>query len=149
MIKCWSSICDKSVCVCVYEKGSICVHINICSLSWFNSPLQHLRSNPCLCLWETVSCTDVSVFCFVFFPEDYDWRGVCCSERGSLLTQGWGAGKKSRARLLPPPALNPCFKICDLCAVVGVNTHTNRRSLFSFPLLGSRGQTVSWELESQ
>lgn len=101
-----------------------------------------------------------------------DSGGGCPSERGSPLTRR-GRGVRSReeeqstdtallAWLTSPAALPflPRFKICDLCTPCGELTHTNT-SLPSplpsppaisgslSPLLGSRGQTVSWELESQ
>lgn len=127
------------VCVCVYETRSICVHINICSLSWFNSPLQHLRSNPCLCLWETVSCTDVFVFCF----QSTMIGGEFVVPREEVFSpRGEEQERRAERGYSPPPALNPRFKICDLCAVEGVNTHTNTRCLFSFPLLSGQGDKL-------
>lgn len=42
----------------------------------------------------------------------------------------------------PPPALNPCFKICDLCAVEGVNTHTQTRAAFSLSLSSGQGDKL-------
>ena len=59
-----------------------------------------------------------------------------------------GEGKKSRAELCCPPPFTPVLR-----SVIFVRwrelTHTNTSSLFSLPLLGSRGHTESWELESQ
>ncbi len=72
-----------------------------------------------------MSHTDVVLF------VDHDFWGVCCSGRGNCLTQGWDAGKKSWALLLLL-ALNPCFKICDLCAMKGVNTHKHTQHMGPF-----------------
>lgn len=70
---------------------------------------------------------------------------------GEFVVLGEEAASPREEALLPR-ALNPCFKICDLCAMQGVNTHKHMQYTQPFlclPLLGSRGQTVSWELESQ
>lgn len=147
MIKCWSSICDKSVCmyacVCKREGAYVCiltyVHC-VCLIPLYTT----LKISLVCALGE--KCHALMCFCL---SEDYDLRGVCCSGRGSHLTQGWGAGKKSWAELCYSPLpLTPVLRSV-IFVIQRELTHTNTSSLFSLPLLGSRGQTVSWELESQ
>lgn len=41
---------------------------------------------------------------------------------GEVVVLGEEAASQREEALLPR-ALNPCFKICDLCAMQGVNTH--------------------------
>lgn len=53
-----------------------------------------------------------------------------------------GEMKRRRVALgYSPPALNPCFKICDLCAIEGVNTHkhTQHTQPFLSPSLRVKG----------
>lgn len=120
----------------------MCVHINICSLCLFNSHLHHFKNRSFLCF----KADEADVVLFV--------RRLCFM--GSLLFQERKSshpGVKSRDEELssatPPP--NPLTLVSRsvIFALRRELTHTNTSSLFSLPLWGSRGQTVSWELEIQ
>lgn len=146
MIKCWSSICDKIVCmytfVCVREGACVCI-----------STYVH-----CVCLIPIYTTLKIGLLlCFKADEADVVLfvRRLCFM--GSLLFQERKSshpGVKSRDEELssatppPPKPVNPCFKICDLCATEGVNAYKHKQP-FYLPLWGSRGQTVSWELEIQ
>lgn len=98
MIKCRSSICDESVCLCVWERENICVHINICSLCLFNSPLHHFKNKPFLYFRGENNVDQCCSVCLKIMIL----RGVCCSGRGSCLTQG--KARWRRAEL--------CYPLC-------------------------------------
>lgn len=72
------------VCVCEREREreSICLLISICSTCLFNSPFYHFLKYVCA---SGGKCQALVLLCLT---GDYDLKGVCCSGRGSPLTQG-------------------------------------------------------------
>lgn len=107
------------------------MHINICSLCLFNSHLHHFKNRSFLCF----KADEADVVLFV--------RRLCFM--GSLLFQERKSshpGVKSRDEELssatPPKPVNPCFKICDLCATEGVNAYKHKQPFLS-PTLRVKG----------
>ena len=83
--------------------------------------------------------------------EDYDLRGgfVVPGEE-AVSPRGEVQGRSAELCYSPLP-LTPVLRSVIFVPrreLTHTNTH-NTRSLFSLPVSGSRGQTVSWELESQ
>ena len=144
----------KTVCVCTYvcvcERGSICVHINICSLHLFNSPLQ-------LCKYKSFPCCrggHVIHWCCSVCLRIKIWGEFVVPREEAVSHRGEEKGRRAELCYSPPPGPLPLTSVLRSVIFVpqGELTHTNTHntcSLFSLPVLGSRGQTVSWELESQ
>lgn len=59
----------------------------------------------------------------------------------AVSPRGEEKGRRAELCYSPPPALNLCFKICDLCTTGGVNTHKHTQHMQSFlsPRLGVKG----------
>lgn len=96
MIKCRSSICGERARLCAWESASVCVHIDICSLCLFNSPLHHFKIRPCcrggnIVQWCCSVCLRVMIGGeFVVLGEEVD--------------SPWGEAKGRRAKL--------CYPLC-------------------------------------
>lgn len=144
MIKCWSSICDESVCVFTYVYVCERERAYVCILTYAH----------CVCLIPLCTTYEISLFLCFTGKEILHCRSYVCLKimiwrkfvvfpgEEAVSRRGWGAEKKSWALLLPA-SLNPCFKICDLCAMEGVNAHkahnTHNTQPFLSPSLRVKG----------